>query len=92
MSERCECCRMEMHRYGFGPGGAPADADKHDPSAVACANMVIGEIHRMRAKTDPDAAAFVLQEIELSVTAMGIYVDRLDNDRKTEAFVRATTA
>lgn len=40
-NERCEVCRAPMHRYGF-----PTDG-QHKPTAIACANVIIGDIDTM---------------------------------------------
>ena len=84
----CYCCGLDGHRYMFGFDGGPADADKHEPTAVACANMVLHAIDRMLAKEDPDAAKYVRQEVDTAITKMGYYIDQLArNGSETKAQV-----
>lgn len=70
-SPTCLVCGLPMHRFGF-----PSDMNHHRPTAVACANSIIGELDKALAKEDHDAKENILRRVELAVTSLAIAFER----------------
>lgn len=67
---RCYMCGMRMHRYGFSMNYGPADIDKHQPSAVACVNNIIGALEAATDEPTPRGVVRALTQMGYTINVL----------------------
>ena len=76
----CEVCGLRMHRFGFPEDYLVDGVLSHQPTAVACANSIIGLLDEMvLIGVTPRRRDWLRETIDNAITDLAFHIDSLDD-------------